>query len=426
MIEQRGNRPSPFEAECEDAEAVQLLPAGMHLLKSAGKYVGEYCQDHAPIREHTEVVGHAVRAMYFYIAAAELADGLNDAPLEEAIERTWANLTGRRMYITGGIGPSASNEGFTTDYDLPNLTAYAETCAAIGLVFWGHQLLEMTADSDYADVIERALYNGVLSGISLSGDRFFYVNPLESRGKEVRSPWFTCACCPPNIARLIANVGKFVGGASEDTFTLHVPVGLDAKVELNGVPTSISVKSDYPWSGKVEIRVSPERPVEATLAIRSPGWCDNIEVEADWDEEADYESGYMLFKRVWSEGDVLKLDLEMMPKWNEADPRVRDNLGRMALSYGPLIYCAEQHDLGFAPQLFTADPDAEVSPNREDILGGVVTMEAQGTCEIELFVDALYAELGATDAREAVAKFIPYYAWNNRGATNMQVWVRRL
>ena len=180
-----------------------MLDFSSSLLVKDGKYLGEYSQDHAPIRQHTEVVGHAVRAMYLYIAAADLADGLEDVPLEEALTRAWNNLTQRRMYVTGGIGPSASNEGFTADFDLPNLSAYAETCASIGLVFWGHKMLQMTGDGDYADILERSLYNGALSGISVSGDHYFYANPLESRGTHARTPWFHCACAPP-ISRALS------------------------------------------------------------------------------------------------------------------------------------------------------------------------------------------------------------------------------
>ncbi|RYG65862.1 glycoside hydrolase family 127 protein, partial [bacterium] len=220
LVESRGSRPSPFEAELKDPAVVALSPWGGGLLDGTN-YSGEYNQDHAPIREHDAVVGHAVRAMYLYIAAADLADGQDDAALETALQRAWDSLVKRRMYVTGGIGPSRHNEGFTQDYDLPNLSAYSETCAAIGLMLWGQKMLEMTGNAEFAETVERALFNGALAGISLGGDRFFYDNPLESRGGHDRTAWFGCACCPPNIARTIGNLASFVAGASEEAFYLH-------------------------------------------------------------------------------------------------------------------------------------------------------------------------------------------------------------
>lgn len=427
MVEERGKRPSPFEAELKDPEALALQPAARHMLADGDSYRGDYCQDHVPIREQTEVVGHAVRAMYFYIAAALLSDGKGDTALEQALERIWANLTERRMYVTGGIGPSASNEGFTRDFDLPNHSAYAETCASIGLVFWAHTMLELTGDTEYADVMERALYNGCLSGISLSGDKFFYTNPLESRGTHQRVPWFSCACCPPNIARLIGNLAHYVAGAGDQEFYLHLPVGIDAEVTLGGVKTRITCTSELPWSGKVRITVSPEKPASFKLAVRVPGWCANVDSElAGASEEAGYELGYMIFDRTWKEGDVLELDFEMEPTWVEADPRVRDDLGRVALTYGPLVYCCEEIDAGYAPQLLSVDADAPLEGTWAIELEGVVAIEVEGMAEVELFPQGLYAEVGSTDLQPAKARFIPYFAWNNRGAGNMQVWFRRL
>lgn len=424
MVEERGKVPSPYIAEIEDKEAIALSPWAPGMLMKDGKYNGEYCQDHAPIREQTQIVGHAVRAMYFYIAAADLADGRDDKDLESALERIWTNLTRRRMYVTGGIGPSAKNEGFTADFDLPNLTAYAETCAACGLVFWGHRMLEMTGNGEYADVVERALYNGVISGISLQGDAFFYDNPLESRGTHQRTPWFNCACCPPNIARLLGSLGAYALGVSGKEVYLHMPIGLEAEFEAAGTKVKLRVESDYPWSGKSKIHVSPAKPARFALHVRIPEWADDAGTELpNAQEEASYESGYAVFDREWKEGDVLTLDLELRPKWVEADPRVRDDLGRGALTYGPLVYCAEEHDLGFAPQLFSADVEAEVGIEMEK---GVAHLSVDGMMEVELFVDSLYAEAGTTDLREASAKFIPYYAWNNRGPNNMQVWIRKI
>ncbi|MBC8064442.1 MAG: glycoside hydrolase family 127 protein, partial [Chlorobia bacterium] len=356
MVEMRGRRPSFFEAELEEKDVVALSPGAAKILQNEEKYTGEYLQDHLPIREHEEVVGHAVRAMYLYIAAANLDP---DPEMKAALERTWANLTKKRMYVTGGIGPSGDNEGFTTDYDLPNLTAYAETCAAVGLVFWGHALLQMTGNSEYADTIERALYNGAISGVSLETTHYFYDNPLESRGVHKRTPWFSCACCPSNIARLIGAVGRYAISVSDSAFWIHIPIGFEASTDLNGVTTKLALTSNYPWSGEVELSVDPESPVVAEIRFRIPEWADDVETEIPGlEEEAQFANGYIVIKKRWQKGDKAKFNLELKPKWVASDPRVKDNLGRVALTYGPLIYAAEEHDLGFAPQLFSVDTDA--------------------------------------------------------------------
>ncbi len=427
MVEVRGHQPSPFEAELEDKEASSLWPGTGSLLIKDGKYNGEYCQDHAPIREHTKVVGHAVRAMYLYIAAAELADGANDEALESALESTWINLTRRRMYVTGGIGPSASNEGFTTDFDLPNLSAYAETCASCGLVFWGQKMLELTGNSEYADITERAIFNGVLSGISLSGDHYFYANPLESRGTHRRTPWFTCACCPPNIARLIGSISNYAVSAGDASFYIHIPAGIDTTVTFNHIKVHIEIKSEYPWSGAFKVSVSPEKPVSFKLYVRIPEWSEEMETDLPGAEEpAGYEDGYAVFDRTWKPGDTLTVDWVMNPQWIEADPRVKDNLGRVALINGPLVYCAEEVDCGLAPQLLSVDVEAPIEVTKSKLLQGINLLASEGMAEIVEDSDELYLPEGTTSVESASPKFIPYFAWNNRGPNNMQVWLRKL
>ena len=423
LVEARGSRPSPFEAELRDPAIVALSPWGGKDLQ--GRYDGEYCQDHAPIREHDAVVGHAVRAMYLYIAAADLADGRGDEALETALQRAWDSLVKRRMYVTGGIGPSRHNEGFTADYDLPNGSAYAETCAAIGLVLWGQKMLEMTANGEFAETVERALHNGALAGISLRGDAFFYDNPLESRGGHARKPWFACACCPPNVARTIGNLGALVAGAGDDEFFVHQYVGFEAATTLGGVATKIVLEGD--WKTTLSLRVEPARPAEFAVYVRIPDWAEEVSTELPGaEEEADFESGYAVFRRVWKPGDVLTIELGAEPVWVEADPRVRDDLGRAALTYGPLVYCLEEKDLGCAPQLFVADTQAPVEPRPDERLGGVSVLPVEGQVDVETFPDALYAPLGSGEVRSLTAEFVPYYAWNNRGANGMQVWVRRM
>ena len=426
MVEERGVRPTVFQQEVEDAEAMTLSPWAKQVLGEGENYRGDYCQDHAPIRDHNEVVGHAVRAMYLYTAVADLADDKNDDALEAALVRAWNNLTQRRMYVTGGIGPSSSNEGFTVDYDLPNLSSYAETCAACGLIFWGQAMLEQTGDSAYADVIERALYNGALAGIGLDGTSYFYANPLESRGTHSRVPWFECACCPPNIARLIANLSSYAVGESPTGFWVHQYAGLEASIVVEHVPVRIKIETKFPWSGEVRILVDPEKTVEFKLHLRIPEWTDDVSLDlAGSEDEAEYEGGYAVFSRTWSPGDSLQLDLGMMPQWVESDPRVMENLGRSALTFGPLVYCLESPDNEFLPQNFAADTEADVLVEfDEKLLGGIRTVEAEGVYEVVQPSDELYVPRGSTQVEEATAIFIPYYAWANRGPSHMQVWVR--
>lgn len=424
LIEIRGTRPSPYEEELNDPVAYNLSPAGMPLLLKDGVYSGEYLQDHAPIREHDSVVGHAVRAMYLYIAATELAE---DEGLEAALLRGWSNLTERRMYITGGIGPSGDNEGFTHDYDLPNHTAYAETCAAIGLALWGQRLTLATGDATYFETVERALYNGALSGISLSGDRYFYSNPLESRGDHDRVDWFGCACCPPNIARLIGQVGHLAIAASEKGISINLPIGMEVDTPV----AKIRVESRYPWAGQVTIELVEVKTSEPfAMRVRIPEWCTDCGFEVDGvEEQAEYDQGYAAMTRTWRAGERIQIEFEMAPQWIEAHPSVIDNLGRVALMRGPLVYALESPD-GVLPQRFSIGPDAQIEPETEvgeawdDALGGIIRLNVKGSEIKDTFVDGLYSEAGVLETREVEASLIPYYAWNNRGRSHMQVWLR--
>lgn len=423
QVDTRGSRPSPFEPELTDPVALSLHTGQVHQCQKDGKYNGEYFQDHAPVREHDAVVGHAVRAMYLYMAAADLADGQNDAAMESALRRTWDSLTKRRMYVTAGIGPSSRNEGFTNDFDLPNDSAYAETCAAIGLAFWGQLLLEQTGESDFADIVERSLYNGSLSGISLSGDHYFYDNPLESRGQHARTPWFPCACCPPNIARAIGQVGQFAAGIGDDGVAIHLPIAM----ELDTPFAHLSVTGNYPWQSEVKIEVRPKTTEEFSIAVRIPDWADELGLELpEADEPADYQDGYAVYHRQWAAGEVITIDFGTEPKWIEANPAVIDDLGRVALSYGPIIYCAEQVDNGFLPQRVTVLTDAEAEVEFDaSLLGGVNVLSVPALVDGDAFPDGLYADIGTVSVTERTLKMVPYYAWNNRGANYMQVWLRR-
>lgn len=423
QVDIRGQRPSFFYKEFEDEGSVALSPVGMPFLLTDGHYSGEYLQDHLPVREHTSVVGHAVRAMYLYIAATQLAEDQNDEAMEQAMTRCWHSLADRRMYITGGIGPSGRNEGFTHDYDLPNHSAYAETCAAIGLGLWGHRLFEQTGDSSYIDVVERALYNGALSGISQSGDLYFYDNPLESRGDHARTPWFSCACCPPNIARFIGQVGQLAIGEAPDGLWINLPIGCQADTSFG----TVVVESNYPWSSTLTVKVKDLKQASFTLRIRIPGWCDDCGVECPTaDEPADFEGGYAVYNRTWAEGDTVTVDFEMAPKWIEAHPGVLDDLGRAALTVGPLVYCLESPEMA-VPQRFSANTEEETTVIWEaDKLGGVNVVRVEGAADMDSPDGELYAPVGTREQVMTSAELIPYFAWNNRGKSHMQVWLREL
>ncbi|MDX2064754.1 MAG: glycoside hydrolase family 127 protein [Fimbriimonadaceae bacterium] len=414
QVESRGHRPSPLEAEFSAGNMRHSL-----FLKD-GAYSGEYGQDHRPIREQEDVVGHAVRAVYLFAAATDLSR--EDETLLPSLRTAWHRLVTRRMYVTGGIGPSAANEGFTRDFDLPNASAYAETCASIGLMIWGRELLERTGESDYADVIERALYNGVLSGISLDGRTYFYDNPLASDGSHLRREWFHCACCPPNIARTIASVAQYAISETEAGVAIHLPIGLNAELSWG----QVQVESNYPFQGKFQIRIASRIETAREVAVRIPDWADEIGFEIDGAEEAaEYRDGYAVITRVWRPDDVLIVDLELAPKWVECHPHVTDNVGRIALTRGPLIYAAESPDLGTHPAAVSPIAEAEIVETQIKGLPGLVALQTEAIVTRDGFPDALYAELGTIESADQDVKFIPYFAWNNRGRHPMAVWMRR-
>lgn len=427
MVDERGSRPSPFEVELQDDEAMKLSPWLRNMLAPGGTYKADYCQDHARVRDAEEVVGHAVRAMYLLTAATEAFEDRGDDEIEAAIERLWNNLTRKRMYLTGGIGPSGHNEGFVGDHHLPNRTAYAETCAAVGLVFWSHKLAQATFDSDHVDVLERALYNGALAGISLEGDRFFYENPLESAGDHHRQDWFDCACCPPNLARLVASLGAYVVGRTDEALAIQIPCACEIETVFGGVPVRVSVESDFPWSGEVRIHVDANSPATFELAVRMPGWCGDVETEFDG-VEAEYRDGYMVFAMTWEGRRTLRLDFEMEPRWWVSNLQVIDNCGRTALTRGPLVYCLEEVDLGEPVARFTVDPtSSEVESLDPGLLEGVIPIRVEGWLDRPGgWPDELYtAEEDLPPPAPRRARMIPYYAWDSRGAGSMQVWLRR-
>ena len=432
FVDQRGQKPLYFEQE--DAQNHNRF----HWKDGPLGY--QYYQAGLPVREQTDAVGHSVRAMYLYSGMADVARETGDAQLAEACRRLWRSTTRRRMYVTGAVGSSEYGEAFTFDYDLPNDTIYGETCAAIGLVFFAHRMLLLERRGEYADVMERALYNGVLSGMQLDGKSFFYVNPLEvdplacekdynkRHVKARRQKWFGCACCPPNLIRLLASLENYIATADGDTLYLHLYVGGGVKAALNGVKTAVKVETDYPWNGRVRLEVSPEQPVEAALALRVPGWCRKWSLRVNGEAfDVEAPDGYAELRRRWQAGDVVELTLDMPARFVRANPRVREDAGCVALTRGPLVYCLEEADnAGQLQNVRVGDQPETAIRWEEDLLGGVVALYAQGLRETDDgWDDTLYADDAPAAGRPVRLRFIPYYAWANREAGEMRVWVRK-
>lgn len=390
------------------------------------QYDGTYWQDNVPIKEQKEIVGHAVRAGYLMAGATDVGRETNDEELLQMVQRVWRNATERRMFITGGIGSSSANEGFTTDYDLPNLTAYQETCASCAMVFWAQRLALLYGDAKYVDVLERSLYNGALAGISLSGDRFFYVNPLESKGGYKREEWFGCACCPPNIARLIASLGDYIYAQSEEGIWVNLYVQSRADVELKGGKVRLEVIGDYPWDGHMLISLHPSQPFEFSLHLRVPGWCRGVDVRINGkrEEKPTIEKGYVVIKRTWKEGDKVEIDLPMPVEKIVAHPGVKEDVGKMALQRGPLVYCFEEEDQRAPLRFIYLTLAEEFKPKWEgNLLGGVAVLEGEGVASDGVDWQGKLYQPAPAKVKRVKVRAIPYYAWGNREPGAMKVWM---
>lgn len=419
FVDERGRQPHYFDQEARERGAD---PAAFW----AKTY--EYNQSHRPVREQHEVVGHAVRAMYLYTAMMDLAREYGDASLHEACEHLWRHLTTKRMYVTGGIGTSRHNEGFTSDYDLPNEDAYAETCAAIGLIFWAQRLLQLDCDRRYADPLELALYNSVLSAVSGDGQAFFYENPLASNGHHHRQPWFHCPCCPPNLARLFASLGEYIYAQSETDAVVHLYIQSTGKLSVADQTVTLRQETDYPWDGTVAIQVTPEQPAAFGLRLRIPGWCRSASVTVNGaavNGTDRLEQGYVRLERLWQPGDVVKLELAMPIERLSAHPEIKADQGQIALRRGPLIYCLEQCDQTEPLHRLVLPPAAVLTSQFEpDLLGGVVVLRGTAAALDDTgWADMLYRP-DPPATRPAPITAIPYYAWANREPGAMQVWLR--
>lgn len=416
FIDERGRQPHYFDQE---AWARGEDPSDFW----ARTY--EYNQSHLPVRDQTRVVGHAVRAMYMYAAMADLAAEDGDDSLRQACETLWDDITQKRMYVTGGFGPSASNEGFTTDYDLPNDTAYAETCASVAMVFWAARMLNLGLDGRYADILERALYNNVLAGLSQDGDRYFYDNKLESDGSHERWEWHPCPCCTMNVSRLLTSVGGYVFGIAANEIAIHLYGGASLRTLLGGTTVQIEERSGYPWDGAIEIDVAPDRSAEFGIALRIPGWADGFALAINEEPvSVDPEKGYVRLSRRWQKGDRIRLDLPMEPKRVYSDPRIRQNANRVALEHGPFVYCIEQTDHDAPIPCLRLSRAAPLSTMRHGAFSpDVLAIHGDAhAAEVEAGNGGLYH--GQPPARTpANLTAVPYYLWCNRGPNPMSVWI---
>ena len=389
------------------------------------KYDGSYFQDDVPIYDHQNIKGHAVRAAYLMSGVTEVASQTGDQRLLAMLDRVWRNTTERNQYLTGGIGPSAHNEGFTVDYDLPNQSAYQETCATIALAQWAHRLALLYGDARYADAVERALYNGVLSGVSQDGTKFFYVNPLESAGTHHRSPWFGCACCPPNVTRTLAALGGYAYAVSADSLYVNLYIQGSAQAKVGGTPVTLKVKTDYPWDGKVALEVAPASRAKFALRLRVPGWCHNASVAVNHRavKAPVVERGYLVLDREWKRGDRVELELAMPAERVAANPRVKADQGHLAIQRGPIVYCLEQCDQSEPVSALWLPLEAPLKAAREPgLLDGVVTITGEASlARDQNWRRSLYQT--AAPADHVALKAIPYYAWDNRKPGAMKVWL---
>jgi uncharacterized protein len=416
FVDQRGAQPHYFDIE---ARARGDDPAKYYFKTY------EYSQSHQPVREQDKVLGHAVRGMYLYSAMADLAAETGDGLLKAACERLWADVTSKRMYVTAGLGPSASNEGFTTDYDLPNATAYAETCASVALIFWAQRMLNLDCHSRYADVMELAFYNGALSGLSHDGTHYFYENPLESSGDHHRWTWHPCPCCPMNVARLIGSVGGYFYSIGDNLLAVHMYGGNSGNVTLGGKAIRIRQETDYPWSGDVAIAIEADEPAEFELRLRVPGWAQEAMLAVNGVRaDARTIGGYLALHRRWSSGDLVRLSLPMPVERIRAHPDVKMDVGRVALQRGPLIYCLEGIDNGGLLNRFRLPPDAELRYDvLPELLGGASVIRAEAEIsDVRDWGEALYRAVPPS-RRPAELTAIPYYLWDNREPGEMLVWI---
>ncbi len=397
---------------------------------------GTHCQDHLPAVEQKEAVGHAVRAAYMYAGMTDIAAIMNDSHYQEAIDNLWENVVEKKIYITGGIGSRHGDEAFGENYQLPNLTSYNETCAAIANIYWNHRMFLLHGDAKYIDVLERSLYNGMIAGVALTGDLFFYPNCMESDGKFefnhgslTREPWFDCTCCPTNVIRALPFVPNLIYAQCEDAMYVNLFIANKARVRIQGTDIQLEQRTNYPWDGKILITVNPQINEDFAVKLRIPGWVTdkplpgNLYYFLDENPQAitlkingesmdfEIENGYAVLSRLWSKGDVIELNLPVPVRRVLAHEKVEENYNKVALTRGPIVYCAEWPDNGGKVLDIVLPDDTKLIPEeRQGLLGGLTIIKGD--------VVNKYSQ-----KKEFIA--IPYYAWSHRGPGEMAVWLLR-
>ena len=429
FLYERGKNTEFFQQQRDADPDKSVLIEGMDGFRPS------YYQNHKPILQQETAEGHAVRVAYMCDGMARLAYLDNDKDMLEACQRLWQNITHKRMYITGAIGSTVIGEAFTADYDLPNDTVYGETCASVGLMFFAHNLMKSQEKGEYADVMEKALYNTVLSGMALDGKHFFYVNPLEvvpeyshkdpgkSHIKTTRPSWFGCACCPPNLARLLSSLNRYVYTVKNDTVYANLYVSSWGSVDIAGQEIFLKQTTEYPKTGNIELEVLTDG--EFGIAMRIPGWASGYKLQVNGEDCAiQPEDGYVVIHRSWHKNDLISLVLPMEAKFYQALPRVREDIGRVAVQRGPVVYCAESVDNGAELELLRVSPDMELQESSVDKeFGGAVILKGK-TEKVQLpSEEKLYAPYEKVSLQAQDLKLVPYYCWGNRGENEMLVWL---
>jgi DUF1680 family protein len=395
-----------------------------------------YAQDLVPVKEQKEITGHAVRAMYLYTGAADVAAQTGDTGYIKAMKRVWEDVVYRNMYVTGGIGSAGSNEGFSKDYDLPNEQAYCETCASVGMVFWNQRMNALTGNSSYMDVLERSLYNAALDGLSLSGDQFFYGNPLASKGQHQRKEWFGTACCPANIARLVASLGNYIYATSEKGIYVNLFVGSNTVLPLAGGKVEVKMHTNYPWDGEINLTIDPIKKSSFSVYLRIPGWQQgktftnglyefanfksaNYSVKVNGKEvAARVESGYLVIEREWKKGDQLQYNLPMQINRLVSSADLQFDNNRVAIQRGPIVYCVEGADNDNKAWDFILPSAVDFEVSDQTILDEPVKA-------LSAVVPVMTVSADGNSLKTVNKKItaIPYYTWANRGKNEMQVWL---
>ncbi|HLP15236.1 MAG TPA: beta-L-arabinofuranosidase domain-containing protein, partial [Bacteroidota bacterium] len=406
---------------------------------------GDYNQDHLPVTRQDEAVGHAVRAEYMYAGMTDIAVLYRDSSYMNAVNAIWENIVDKKLYITGGVGARHEGEAFGNNYELPNLTSYNETCASIGSVYWNQRLFLLTGDSKYYDVIERTLYNGLISGISVDGNKFFYPNPLASdrkykfnMGSLTRQGWFDCSCCPTNLIRFIPSIPGLVYATHQDSVYINLYMSNTARLTVNGTGVDVEQHTEYPLDGRITIALNPEKPTPMTVKLRIPGWARNKPTPGALYEYTEtntepisiaingatqplkVDEGYVALSRLWTKGDKIELTIPMKVRHVTADARVQDDRNRTAVEYGPIVYCAEEIDNDSLVSKICIPDDAKLNVARQQLLSNDVNV-ITGTVKTGAAVPA-----GTQAGNDSTAvRLIPYYLWSNRGVGMMNVWFPR-